>query len=224
MSMILWVFFLFYELTESCQKSPVFSVYRYTASEWRSSISILTILTRRYCEPRLWNLCQFKRTNVSTGLHIKFCFAACLKHDNVIKWKHFPRYWPFVWGIHRSPVNSPHKGQWRRAFMFSLICAWINRWVNTRETGDVRRYRSHYDVIVMIYGAWTKLFPFLDDKCLLLESVLFWNIGKYAQQLQHNRFDVYLGTSPLPFRTITKIYHHGWQSLLRFHIFVIFTY
>ena len=33
-------------------------------------------------------------------------------HDGVIKWKHFPRYWPFVRGIHRSPVNSPHKGQW----------------------------------------------------------------------------------------------------------------
>ena len=32
-------------------------------------------------------------------------------HDDVIKWKHFPRYWPIVWGIHRSPVNSPHKGQ-----------------------------------------------------------------------------------------------------------------
>ena len=32
-------------------------------------------------------------------------------HDDVIKWKHFPRYWSFVWGIHRSPgpVNSPHK-------------------------------------------------------------------------------------------------------------------
>ena len=37
--------------------------------------------------------------------------------------KHFPRYWPFVWGIHRSPVNSPHKGQWRRALIFSFICA-----------------------------------------------------------------------------------------------------
>ena len=47
-------------------------------------------------------------------------------HDDVIKWKHFPRYWPFVWGIHRSPVNSPHKSQWRGALMFSLICAWIN--------------------------------------------------------------------------------------------------
>ena len=39
-----------------------------------------------------------------------------LGHDDVIKWKHFPRYWPFVRRIHRSPVNSPHKGQWRRAF------------------------------------------------------------------------------------------------------------
>ena len=36
-------------------------------------------------------------------------------HDDVIEWKHFPRYWPFVWGIYRSPVNSPHKGQWRGA-------------------------------------------------------------------------------------------------------------
>ena len=44
------------------------------------------------------------------------------KHDDVIKWKHFPRYWPFVRGIHRSQVNSPHKGQWRGALMFSLIC------------------------------------------------------------------------------------------------------
>ena len=47
-------------------------------------------------------------------------------HDDVIKWKHFPRCWPLVRGIHRWPVNSPHKGQWRWALMFSLICASIN--------------------------------------------------------------------------------------------------
>ena len=70
-------------------------------------------------------------------------------HDDVIKWKHFPRYWPFARGIHRSPVNSPHNGQWRGALMFSLICAWINGWVNNREAGDSRRQRAHYDVIVM---------------------------------------------------------------------------
>ena len=72
-----------------------------------------------------------------------------ISHDDVIKWKHFPRYWPFVRGIHRSPVNSPHKGQWRGALMFSLIFAWINGWVNNREAGDLRRHRAHYDVTVM---------------------------------------------------------------------------
>ena len=71
------------------------------------------------------------------------------KHDDVIKWKHFPRYWPFVRGIHRSPVNSPHKGQWRGALIFSLICVWINGWINNGEAGDLRRQLAHYDVIVM---------------------------------------------------------------------------
>ena len=70
-------------------------------------------------------------------------------HDDVIKWKHFPRNWPFVRGIHRSPVNSPHKGQWRGALVFSLVCVRINGWVNNREAGDLRRYRTHYDVTVM---------------------------------------------------------------------------
>ena len=72
-----------------------------------------------------------------------------INHYDVIKWKHFPRYWPFVRGIQRSPVNSPHKGQWRGALVFSLICVWINGWVNNREVGDLRRYCAHYDVTVM---------------------------------------------------------------------------
>ena len=71
-------------------------------------------------------------------------------HDDVIKWKHFPRYWPFVRGIHRSPVNSPQKGQWHRALIFSLMRVWINGCVNNREAGDLRRYRAHYDVSVMV--------------------------------------------------------------------------
>ena len=71
-------------------------------------------------------------------------------HDDVIKWRYFPRYWPFVRGINRSPVNSPHKGQWRGASMFSLICVWINGRINNGEAGDFRRHRPHYDVIVMV--------------------------------------------------------------------------
>ena len=70
-------------------------------------------------------------------------------HDNVIKWGHFSHYWPFVRGIHRWPVNSPHKGQWRGALMFSFTYAWISGWVNNREAGKLRRRLAHYDVIVM---------------------------------------------------------------------------
>ena len=72
--------------------------------------------------------------------------------DDVMKWKHFPRYWPFMLGIHRPPVNSPHKGQWRRALMLSLICAWINGWVDNGEASDLRRHRAHYDVTAMHCG------------------------------------------------------------------------
>ena len=76
-------------------------------------------------------------------------------HDDVIKWKHFPRYWPFVRRIHRSPVNSP-KGQWRGALMFSLIFAWINGWTKNREAGDLRRHLTRNDVTVIVYlMAWS---------------------------------------------------------------------
>ena len=73
----------------------------------------------------------------------------CVFHDDVIKWKHFPLYWPFLRGLHRSHENSLHKGQWRGALMFSLICTRINGWVNNRETDDLRRLCAHYNVILM---------------------------------------------------------------------------
>ena len=50
---------------------------------------------------------------------------------------------------HQSPVNSLHKCQWRTALKFSLICAWVNSWVNNCEAGHLRRHRAHYDVSVM---------------------------------------------------------------------------
>ena len=85
-------------------------------------------------------------------------------HDDVIKWKHFPHYWPFVRGIHPSPVNSPHKGQWRGALMFSLICAWISGWVNNRQAGDSRRHCAHYDVSVMVLPGALKIHNYTHRK------------------------------------------------------------
>ena len=47
-------------------------------------------------------------------------FAIDQFYDDVIKRKHFPRYWPFVREIHRSPLDSHNKGQWRRDGFFDL--------------------------------------------------------------------------------------------------------
>ena len=90
-------------------------------------------------------------------------------HDGVIKWKHFPRYWPFMRGIHRSLVNSLHKGQERGTLMFSLICTQINGWVNNREAGDLRCHRTNYDVIVM---KWCYIDTYSLYKTLYFDSVL----------------------------------------------------
>ena len=103
-----------------------------------------------------------------------------------MKWRNFQRYWPFVWGLHRSPVNSPHKGQWRGALMFFFI--WINGWVNNCEAGDLRRHRGHYDVTVMIFprsglrlAMCTSTWQRIDRiKCCYLES----HRGTKSQGLQ----------------------------------------
>ena len=70
--------------------------------------------------------------------------------DDVIQWKHFPGYWPFVRGIHRSPVNSPHQGQWHGAFIFSLICVGANDQTNSRNAGASIRHHGHYNVTVIL--------------------------------------------------------------------------
>ena len=101
----------------------------------------------------------------------RFVHSTIKAHDNVIKWKHFPRYWPFVRGIHGLPVNSPHKGQWRGALMFSLICAWMNGWVNNREAGDLRRHCAHYDVIAMLI----MLTHCGLNKMIATKRTIFWN-------------------------------------------------
>ena len=72
-----------------------------------------------------------------------------------------------VRGIHRSSVNSPHKGQWRGSLMCSLTCAWIIGWVNNREAGDLRHHRVHYNVTVMGNGGHShrSLVPLMHWQC-----------------------------------------------------------
>ena len=85
-----------------------------------------------------------------------------LSHDDVIKWKLFPCYWPFVRGIHRSPVDSPQKSQWRGDLLFVSSAPEQTR-ANNRDTGDFRRHRVHYYVTVINFQvlcplAWLLVF------------------------------------------------------------------
>ena len=134
-----------FKLPYSIQRFESFAlifVVLWNAADQVTRILILTnrLMTISFIE---WNRSSLVQINHNPDENRK----CVLVHDDVIKRKSFPRYWPFVRVSHRSPVNSPHKGQWRGALMLSLICAWINGWVNNRE--DLRRHRSHYDVTVI---------------------------------------------------------------------------
>ena len=89
-----------------------------------------------------------------------------------------------------GPVNSPHKGQWREALMFSLICARINDWVNNREAGDLRRHRGHYDVNVMIAKQTGACVTCMCRKSYVLPTNL-------AQPLYKLRLNYYIGIATL---------------------------
>ena len=106
-------------------------------------------------------------TNLSTHATVS-CFllhsifrtsrSVWIVHDDVIKWKHLPRYWPFVRGIHRSPVTGefPTQGPvtWSVDVLFDLrpnkrlSKQWGGWWYET--------HRAHYDVIVMNDDYYTK--------------------------------------------------------------------
>ena len=91
-------------------------------------------------------------------------------------------------------VNSPYKGQWRGALMFSLICVWINGWVNNREAGDLRRHRGHYNAIVMITGpgcSWASLAVSVMNSC----GVMAWE--RFHHMMTSSNGNIFRVTGPL---------------------------
>ena len=94
-------------------------------------------------------------------------------HDDVIKWNHFPRYWPFVRIIHRSLVNNP---QWCEALIFSFIFAWTNGWVHKRDAVELRRQRTHFDGTVMstkvsVWFRWVMECCVLNNGCQIYRKL-----------------------------------------------------
>ena len=88
------------------------------------------------------------------------CISNCI--DDVIKSKHFQRYWPFVCVCVCGGGGGGGGGGWFTGhrfirslrpvtpLMFSLICAWKNGWANNQDIDDLRRRGSYHDVTVML--------------------------------------------------------------------------
>ena len=77
------------------------------------------------------------------------------RHDDVIKWKHFWRYWPLCGEFTGHRWIPCTKTSDAELWCFLWSAPWINGWVNNREAGDLRRQRAHYDAIIM--KTWNKL-------------------------------------------------------------------
>ena len=94
---------------------------------WSKSFEILRWILRynancvHYHTPEFIDS-RFSKSPCHTYMSFKYSYVTNIRSaswccdDDVIKWKHFPRYWPFVRGIDRSPVGSPHKRPVARSF------------------------------------------------------------------------------------------------------------
>ena len=107
-------------------------------------------------------------------------------------WRHqmksFSALLAFCVGNSTVTVDSPHKGQWRGALMFSLICTSINSWANNGDAGELKRHRAHYDVSAMNPGGvyWCTLVP-------LGGHVSYFAITKATfDSWSHNRDNAYI--------------------------------
>ena len=147
--------------------------------DWPVIRDTMTVIWRNECIQiyLIYSPIYFRYASMAQQSNRKFAPAQWITLQDIVVddwyqitwWRHqmetFSALLALCAGNSPSPVNSPHKGQWRGALMFSLICAWINGRVHTREAGDLRRNRTHYDVIVIlkqslncIHNSWSALY------------------------------------------------------------------
>ena len=148
-----------------------------------------------------------------------FCVAICnlpwyhkdlmCIHDDIIKWKHFPRYWPFVRGIHRSRWIHHTKASDAELWFFSLISSWKNCWLNNGKAGDLKRHHAHYDGIVMseLCGVFGDVDQHHPSTCQWALWTLLWSYITYAHW-SNNTSQIY---------RIPTLYqdHHGLITLIQ---------
>ena len=98
------------------------------------------------CFIYVWYKCAANEYESRVNIHKRFGYIVQgtrdkydPKHDDVIKSEHFPRYWPFVRGIHRSSTNPqrPVTRTFDVFFVCFFICAWTNQSLMVEQTIEI---------------------------------------------------------------------------------------
>ena len=78
--------------------------YNYSPQSWiiHASFKMITVPLSIFVTYDWYTRLQLKAISVHEPHHSLWCRG----HDDVIKWKHFPRYWPFVRGIYRTKPSD----------------------------------------------------------------------------------------------------------------------
>ena len=122
----------------------------------------------------------------SASSYVKASCALILgHHDDVIKLIYFQHHWSFAREIHRSPVDSPRKGQWRVALVFFYLC--LNERFNKLsrrtwfETSPRLLFRHCNDgVFALCFVRLIHSARLLVLEPFVTHTQLFWDVGMYC--------------------------------------------
>ena len=112
-----------------------------------------------------------------------------------------------LWGEFTGPCWIPHtNASDAELWCFLWSAPWINGWVNNREAGDLRRYRAHSDVTVMMRG--------YDSRGRVQKGVLYFPLQMHAAAvllwLHHHVLWNRVTNSPIFFRVASMAL--GWSN------------
>ena len=188
-----------------------------------------------------WKTQQSAKTACFLGMYyIMLCIIACIHNDETLSWwRHqietFSALLAICAGNSPVPVNSLHKGQWRGALMFSLICVWINGWANNREAGDLRRPSRplwrHRNVSQNLSFEWPCVHPYCVDRSI--DSTLpwsdLWMLHTHRHTHTHTYIYIYIYCTRVTFAILRYMcclhvkalrIRHWFYNLGNFHILI----
>ena len=183
---VLTALFKFPPMWKLVHTGPIISIfesnhrhYNWNLSPWRCSTHKIISMIKMGLNNHTLECCLTRAAWEAACL----TWQPVLHHYYSIKWKHFPRYWPFVRGIHGSSVDSRHKGPVTRIFD-DLFNVSLKKGVkNNGMAVDLRRRDAHRDVTVVWWsrsvGSRAMIFCHYRNNGIIGQAIVFTGNANY---------------------------------------------